>query len=449
MIFFSRNLSQVFFGLLIVLFSASCGSRGEITGGPEDDLIPCVVSSDPSEFRSIKGKSIKIIFNKPIDESSVDDYIRFYPRVAFSSYTTDKTLNISIKSDLHLGKNYYLTLQKGLKCYHKIAMEESRVLVFCNDYLSTNEISGEFVFEKKDDAQDTVFLQVYDQDTVFIFEQNASSAGYQLKYLSQGQYTVKAFIDKDNNGSLDEASEPFWEKRLDVNNKYLVEPIVLGYVDSVPPLIKAVASLSDRRLTVDFDEDLIKLRDYKITSLTDTLMEVTTEGDTVYTVRKPEKIAVQKSLLVDGKLHLLTSPMKNMKYRLVATDLIDWKGNLTKADTAYFQGKADTLRGEIKLVNSEPVANSGVLTLSPRFSFKFDRLLFAENITVELVEIETGEKTALTSDGGNGFEFSYIPKKKLANFTSYMLILNATDVEGNSLPQAGIEFITTYRTEGE
>ncbi len=448
MVFFNRNLRQVFFGLSAILFLVSCGSRGEITGGPIDDLIPRVVSSDPSEFRSIKGRNIKIIFNKPIDENKVDNYIRFYPRVGFSTYVTDKTLNISIKSDLYLGKNYYLMLEKGLKCYHDIAMEESKILVFCNDYLSTNEISGEFVFEKEKDKQDTVLLQVYDQDTVFIFEQK-SSLGYQLKYLSQGQYLVKAFIDKNKNGSLDEASEPFWEKRLTVSNKYLVEPIVLGYVDSISPLIKNVLPLSDRRMTVDFDEDLVKLKKYSISSITDTLAEVNVDGDTVYTVRNSEKIDVRKSLLVDGKLHLLTSPMNNMRYMLVAYDLVDWKGNITKVDTVFFQGKADTLATEIKLVSSDPVANSGVLTLLPRFLLKFDRLLFDENIDVSLLEKETGKRIALTSDGGNGFEFSYLPKSKLTNFTSYLLIVNASDDEGNSLPQTEIEFIITYRTDGE
>ncbi len=442
--------SIVWRAVLAALLSAgllSCGSQGEISGGPLDELKPKVIGTKPTEFRSIKSKSLKIVFNKPIDEGSAESHIRFYPKLSFSAYAVDKTVNISIKSDLQRGKNYYLFIEKGLKCYHDIAMERSQTFIFCNDYLASNEISGEFIFEKEEDKLDTVLLKVYDQDSVFIFEKEAFSPGYQLQYLSQGTYWVSGFIDKNNNARADRKSEPYWEKTFLVNKKYTVEPILMGYTDTIPPEIKQANPAYSRRISVQFDDDLTKLESFSLLAVADTLVSVSQDGDTVRTVRKEQKVAVALSNLEKGKLSLLCAPMQERKYRFVAKGLIDWKKNKTEADTLYFGGKAVDIATAVSLVSSQPAKNSGVLSLLPNLELVFDRLLLPSQVSVRLIEKEDKVKMAVKLVSSDGFKFVYAPSKKLENFTSYLLLVSATDTEGNQLPATEIEFITTEKKE--
>ncbi len=447
MMFLKRFLSPNILGVILSLLLVACGSQGEISGGPLDELKPSVVGTEPSEFRSIKGKLLKVVFNKPINEASAKDHIRFYPKLKYSTYATDKTLTIAIKSDLLMGKNYYLIIEKGLKCYHSIPMERSESLIFCNDYLATNEISGEFIFEKEEDKRDTVLIEVYDEDTILIFEQEALSPGYQLKYLSQGSYQVKAFIDKNNNGKADAKSEPFWEKDFLVNKKYLVEPMLMGYTDTIAPKLKSVKVASDRRLTAVFDEDLTKLAKFAITAVADTLVSVSEAGDTVRTARGEDKVEIMASHLQEGRLSLLTSVMEEREYAFACKGLSDWKQNQTKGDTVYFHGVKESLATEVQLTKSDPAKNSGVTSLLPTFAFAFDRLLLPTQVKAALVGKEDGQKIALSLKSNNGFEFVYFPQKELENFTSYLLRVSATDTEGNAMKDREIEFITTEQKE--
>jgi len=423
------------------------GSQGEISGGPLDELKPKVVGSEPREFRSLKSKNLKIVFNKPIDEASAESHLRFYPKLSFSAYAVDKTVHIAIKSDLLRGKNYYLFVEKGLKCYHDIPMERSQTFIFCNDYLALNEISGEFIFDKEEDKLDTVLLKVYDEDTIFIFEQEAFSPGYQLEYLSQGAYQVKAFIDKNGNERADKKSEPYWEKSILVNKKYTVEPILMGYTDTIAPEIKKANPAYSRRLAVQFDEDLTKLADFAIVAIVDTLVSVSDAGDTVRTPRQAKAVQVLLSHLDKGKLTMLTSVMQERKYSFVASGLSDWKQNKTAADTVYFVGKAQDISSPVQLLSSQPAKNSGVLSLLPRFVLRFDRLLLPEQVSVSLLAKEDRASLKVTLESSDGFEFVYVPQKKLENFTSYILCVSAVDTEGNELPQSEIEFITTEQKE--
>ena len=438
-----RVVFQAVSGVILGGFLSSCGSQGEISGGPLDELKPRVVGTEPAEFSSIKSKKLKVVFNKPVDEASVENYLRFYPKLSFSTYVNDQTLNIAIKSDLLDGKNYYFTVKKGLECYHDIPMVNSETFVFCNNYLATNEISGEFIFEKEADRNDTILLRLYDQDTVFIFSQKASAPGYQLKYLSLGKYLLKAYIDKNKNGKPDELQEPFWQKSLTLSRKYLVEPIVLGYSDSVAPEIKNVSPSSARRISVQFDDDLTGLGDYSIYAVADSVQSVSDSGDTTFVARPAKRINILASNLEKGELSLLVSPLQKRKYRFVAKKISDWKKNTTQADTVYFSGKDDELTSDISIREVQPAKNSGVLSLLPDFVVRFDRLLLPSQVSASLQEKETGKKIALRLKNSDGFEFVYVPVKKLENFTSYLLTISAKDTEGNSLPKDEIEFITT------
>ncbi len=447
MMYSKRFVSQAILGVILCLCLSACGSRGDISGGPLDELKPSVVGTEPSEFRSIKSKMLKVVFNKPIDEASAKEHIRFYPKLSYSAYATDKTLSIAIKSDLLLGKNYYLIIESGLKCYHDIPMERSQSFIFCNDYLASNEISGELVYEKKEDESDTVLIKVYDEDSVFIFQQEALSPGYELKYLSQGSYQVKAYIDKNKNGKVDRKSEPFWEKDFLVSKKFTVEPMVMGYTDTIAPRLKEVKLASNRRMTVEFDDDLTQLGEFTITALADTLVSVSEAGDTLRTARAQQELEVLASRLLGGRLSLLTQEMQEREYRFTCKGLGDWKQNKTKADTLFFQGKADQLDTPVQLTGSDPAKNSGVTSLLPVFKLSFDRLLLPTQVSVALVAKDGGERTALSLQSSDGFVFAYVPQKELENFTSYLLVVSASDVEGNAMSESKIEFITTEQKE--
>jgi len=463
----NRNLKNytkyILFISLFLVFG--CGSQGDISGGSTDTKVMRVEGSIPDAFYSIKNKKVKIVFDKPIDEASVLSNLSIYPPIGFSWSVNKNTLSIKLKGEFKEKSNYYITIGKNLACTHKIKFAHEKVMIYYNEYLSNNELSGNFIFEKPLDAKDTVQIDLISQDSVKIFTQYFSGGdGYQLKYLNKGSYLIRAFIDKNKNGQIDYEKESCFEDSIKIGKRFLVKDIALSYQDTIKPKISLVKATSQKRVEVAFSEEIFSYQGVRIFAKLDTTPSLSKEEDSTSILPKKEdstsilpkkedstsilpkvSLKILAKTLVKNKLYLLVDSLKKREYFLIIEKFEDFKENLVLMDTFEFQGTDNTLRDSIGIVSMSPKHLSGVESLKPEINIVFDRMILEEDVKFFLKSKEDEKNIEVEKIKSNLFEYSYRPIHPLENYTNYLFYLQCQDIENNSLKnkEKEYEFITT------
>jgi len=138
----------------------------------------------------------------------------------------------------------------------------------------------------------------------------------------------------------------------------------------------------------------------------------------------------------DNRSFLVTAPMDTLSHRIVLSNMIDDKGNDTSRTSSFFSnGRPDT--SPPLITETHPRNGNVINNTSPDLMITFNKIMFANDISVVLTEIETNSVVPLRAVNNAGFAIVFQPTRNLREFNSYRFVvdINSKDIAGNSLEE--------------
>ena len=165
-----KKLIIIIISLTIFLFLISCGHKKSPTGGKKDTINPEIVSVTPDEYSNISDSNIEIIFSKPIERNSILSGIYIHPPILKKKYIWDgNILTIKIMEELENDTNYYFNFSSKIKGEHGNFLSKNSTYIFASGELNSNRISGNFSFEKIEDANKKIQMTILTSDSTEVF----------------------------------------------------------------------------------------------------------------------------------------------------------------------------------------------------------------------------------------------------------------------------------------
>ena len=443
---------KIFLKIFIFLtfsITISCGAQGgSVTGGPIDTEKLVIEGVKPNEFSSIKNKDVVFMFSKPLDEKSISGNIFIYPQISKKKIiVNEKSVRIKIREDLEENKNYFFRLKSDIKDYHNLTLDKDYLFVFSVNNLNSNSISGKISFEHKEDQDKPIFLTLFSSDSTNIYTQKLENVkNYEFKDLNMEDYFVEGFIDKNLNLKHDKSTEPFISTYFPAK-LITVKNLNFAYIDTVLPKVKSVKVEYSNNLQIDFSEKIKGLKNIKIESVLDTIKDTNDVIIKIIPKKEVGIITIDKDL--KEKMELLTEDLKEIKYKLIISELEDLKKNITIYDTTIFTGITKKKSSKPIIIKSKPRIGSSVDILKPIIEIVFDRIILTKDFNAQIKGLEDNKTISLDIIKGNSRVFKMTPSVELNNFSTYILSINCSDLNGNTMEKESITFVTTYREESK
>jgi hypothetical protein len=417
--------------LLVILLSLlffSCGNYEKATGGKKDVSNPEIVNVFPEEFSDISKYNFwEITFSKPMNKNSMLTGIYIYPPVINKVFKWDKnTLRIEIKEELIENSNYYLSLGTQIRCERQNPLEKHHVFVYANGKLKEASISGEVQYERKEDIGEEVTITIAAQDSIFMFRKIVTGTSYKIDNLDEKENIITAFMDKNNNKRYDFSKEPYF-RFTTTGQKISVQPINLVYADTTKPKIQRIQVATNQNITVSLSKKIKSIENIRIHS-------------------DSSQVSVMANVLKDEKLMLVTTEQDSFQYKLTLFNVLDFKENQADSLSIKFNGitKKDTLAPVLLLSN--PKNGESIFTDRPTIEFEFTELIPKERVKAYLYANESQTKIELQLEESDNKRFSFVPQKRLSNYTTYKLFIQAVSWQGIEFNNNGdIQFIVIVR----
>jgi uncharacterized protein (DUF2141 family) len=236
----STFIQAIIFYLILI----GCASQTTPTGGPQDEIPPVLISSNPKNGqKNFKGKTLELDFDEDVKLKDPKEEILITPSAGKNVKFTAKKNKIIIEPEEEWkdSTTYSLTFREGIQDLTEGNPAENLRLAFSTgneiDSLSINGSVSE-VFSEKIPEKITVAL--YQADTFDIFNHTPTyltksdkKGKFSIQNLKAGTYYIYAFNDKNKNLKIESKTEKFG---------YLVKPI---------ELLKNSDSLNINLITVD------------------------------------------------------------------------------------------------------------------------------------------------------------------------------------------------------
>jgi uncharacterized protein (DUF2141 family) len=236
----STFIQAIIFYLILI----GCASQTTPTGGPQDEIPPVLISSNPKNGqKNFKGKTLELDFDEDVRLKDPKEEILITPSAGKNVKFTAKKNKIIIEPEEEWkdSTTYSLTFREGIQDLTEGNPAENLRLAFSTgneiDSLSINGSVSE-VFSEKIPEKITVAL--YQADTFDIFNHTPTyltksdkKGKFSIQNLKAGTYYIYAFNDKNKNLKIESKTEKFG---------YLVKPI---------ELLKNSDSLNINLITVD------------------------------------------------------------------------------------------------------------------------------------------------------------------------------------------------------
>jgi len=137
--------------------------------------------------------------------------------------------------------------------------------------------------------------------------------------------------------------------------------------------------------------------------------------------------------LIDNELKIISEPLDTLEYHIVMSKLSDTKNNVKQETSVLIDGITiqDTISPVILF--SSPKNGAALNTLKPEFQITFSEIIYSENVTAVLISNEDRSEIKAEVINGDSERFTLQPMEQLVNYSTYTLIVNATDPNGNDL----------------
>ena len=391
--------------LLIItcLFILSCGNKRSPTGGPLDTTSPVIIYTIPLEYEQIENNEVIIAFSKIMDKTSVINGLVVTPSKINKKVSWKKSnLHIQFTENLPENTNVHVYFNKSVRCDRNNTLEDHILLTFKNGILQTRSISGYITHENDEFSKMATQLSLLDVDSLLIFNKEVHEDNYNINYLNPSEYTIRAYADVNRTNRYNFGVDPFFREEIETFNAAATVNIHLVVADTVKPNLRRLSNPTKNQLIFEFNKQLAKLPFVSI-------VEDSTQTE----------INILHKELIDTQLFVITVPLDTLSYQVQLGGLIDNKGNEREIVNSEFTSSAleDTVIPEI----SETFPRNGTVvnTILPELKIKFNKILFENEVSVSLLEVETGLNIPLRSIKTAGFELIYTPQKELTTFNSY------------------------------
>jgi uncharacterized protein (DUF2141 family) len=236
----STFIQAIVFYLILI----GCASQTTPTGGPQDEIPPVLISSNPKNGqKNFKGKTLELDFDEDVRLKDPKEEILITPSAGKNVKFTAKKNKIIIEPEEEWkdSTTYSLTFREGIQDLTEGNPAENLRLAFSTgneiDSLSINGSVSE-VFSEKIPEKITVAL--YQADTFDIFNHTPTyltksdkKGKFSIQNLKAGTYYIYAFNDKNKNLKIESKTEKF------------------GYLSKPIELLKNSDSLDINLITVD------------------------------------------------------------------------------------------------------------------------------------------------------------------------------------------------------
>jgi hypothetical protein len=244
------------------LFPLACASPGMPPGGPPDVAAPQIVSIVPdSGTVGVKPKEVifhfdEVVSEKPPSATTLADLFLISPRDGVPSVSWHRDA-VSVKP-AHGWRNntpYSVILLRGLADIRGNVRNTGATTFFSTGAtIPQTRISGQvFDWVAGTPAANALVESFVPPDSLHPFVALVDSSGaFTLNHLPPGRYTVRAYVDRNKNLSID-PSEPWDSSTLNLTDSIQKEFLVFTH-DTVPPRIRDIEVVDSLSLRVTFDK---------------------------------------------------------------------------------------------------------------------------------------------------------------------------------------------------
>ncbi len=267
-----RVISVAIFNTLL-----ACATTTTPTGGPKDEILPELVSSNPSiGQKNFKERQLELTFSEAIKLKDAKEEILITPTPGKNTtYTVKKNkLIIEPENDWKENTTYSLNFREGVQDLTEgNPVENLRLAFSTGPEIDSLSIEGGVSLTFSDKIPEKITVALYQSDTVDIFTQTPTyftktnkEGKFSLQNLKGGSYYVYAFDDKNKNLKIESKNEKFGyrAKPIELATNQDSVNISLIAVDARKPLLTSIRHTSVStlvRLNKDPDSLHINLAD--------------------------------------------------------------------------------------------------------------------------------------------------------------------------------------------
>ena len=456
----------------MLLAFVGCANIKAPSGGPDDKLLPEIVSFYPPE-NSLNFSNFPIVleFSEYVDKSSVVDNIRINPEVKLKYSWKGKKLRITPATTEALKPNttYCLSVDPAFKDQSGNIPARGFSLIFSTGGdIDSCAIAGQ-VFEKAEGYTVLCYsLKGLKADTLDSRHTKATaktkigtSGKFAFKALTAGDYRVLLINDKNSDGIYNEESEEFSAATKDV---HLAQNGISDWLtffsatvrDVVPPAINKATATDCRTVKITFTE-AIKI-DSANSHRAIALLDSTGREIPLLAVFRSDKDTSCVFIISAEQMHKSAL----YKVRIAEEGISDIAGNTFSADARIsdaFIGSDDERPAadtDIKPTFKEALCGDGFVR-SVELAFPAPLLQMPEPLAATLTVAKTGRTKQIVFADSVSDDINQVPMKlaflnrnklvlkpdfALSDFTTYSLSLQLKNIKtcfGETLPDTTIK----------
>jgi hypothetical protein len=243
----------------------ACASMAAPPGGPEDrDPAEVVLIVPESGLFNFKRRVVEIRFNEVISDrgtgaAALGQLVLISPRDGAPrvSYRRD-AIAVRPRAGWRPNTTYTVTLLPGVTDLRGNTSKESRTIVFSTGgAISPFTLRGRVFDWMAERPAPGAWIEAISRDSVVYVTIADSTGAFTVGPLLAGGYTLKAFIDQNNNRAFDRGES--WDSTLVQTSRPGVETsfeLLTAPRDTTPPRIAGIALMDSVTLSVDFDRPL-------------------------------------------------------------------------------------------------------------------------------------------------------------------------------------------------
>ena len=436
--------------LWLTVWLVGCASQRPPTGGPPDTTPPTVLGSkpEPGSTHVPRDQVVEFEFSEGMDHKSLERalFVTPNPGDRLKVQWKGRRLRLKFLDSLKVDRTYVITLGTDLRDAHGNQLDASYTLAFSTgEEISNGKIQGQ-VFSKGKVQGVLIWAYILEpgvepdpraREGDYI-TQTDTRGKFELTHLSEGRYRVFAIDDTDNNRFFETGVDGLGVPTQDVvlTEDHLSRSNLFFRVtvqDTIGPALVAVDVRNQRRLTLEFDEEL------NATSASNpanyAMRRLPRRGDSLR-VRLAYLSAVEPR-----KVALVTDVQQaGAKYEVEVTNVTDLSGNIVDPGfrQAEFVGSALPDTAHVQVVAHAPEDSARAVPLETAVTVHF-------NVAVDSAGVQRGFQ--LTGADGNAVRgrfrwltpasFEFKPAALLNSLTPYAVTLPLDSVRAVPGPVAG------------
>ena len=249
--------------LAVLVGIAACASPGLPPGGPEDRDPPELVSITPDTFatgvspRAVVFRFDEVVSERPQGATTLAGLFLISPRDGAPDVDWNRTaLTVRPRRGWRRNTAYTVTMLPGVVDLRGNVRREGGVAVFSTGGPIPRTMMAGQVFDWSAGAPAGRALveAISRPDSVVHVAQADSTGAFRIRYAPPGTYTIRAFIDANNNRGFEERE--LWDSvQVVLKDSAHVELLAFAH-DTIGPRITTVAIMDSMTLRVTFDKGI-------------------------------------------------------------------------------------------------------------------------------------------------------------------------------------------------